>query len=1218
MAELKSGVIGCAICIFALMGSIFGASLMTADTVDRTITTYDYIADVTGTFDTTNAPEYIDYNPAANYVGYSTKTVNYTNSLTPNAYRYIVSYPQDITIDKTVTETTISPDYSLNFSPSQVKTKVIINYTGGNELGTSTTSNGMTYNGAVINKTAASPLGPSYMTDNPIITRLTNILSSFTGYNSSGIIDLTVTQSGNQPLLMTPTSAYTHRTLSAGDENLWEIYHVNISASPTRIVYNHITGDVTVYNGSTVLFTETSPNNVDVYYKYEYNMGGTAANAVINTTIANNGTAEPSVTVTNSSSYPNYPSEEFLLGINNTVSIGSLPTTSTETMGAFSYNIQVSQNSSNKGLTRLSNIISSLNIPSNTHATIHVVNNNDPTIFVYAFDEDLAPNTKWVQTSSENYPYIIDYATDGTTTIYYHPTGSAQSRVAYTGSADNVYVAYRYYITLNNNQSLSNVSTTFNCHYTAAETMTITQGSSISGIPDGTFDSSDAGTTALMNWNGTYDMGVGGTYAGISYDLVASRFHETGNPYSDIIPDIWTLEDYLQQWGLNTYTLIDMDISGNTDYPVLFYYGNWTRNDNIVGDQTQYVYSATLNESNSMPDYIHIIGNTATAYRNGTEIYTGQISSIYIINKYSVNTGSGFDEVDTYANITGYATKDVDAVSITVNNNSSYPSDAYTFRTDYFNIPGVTDYVYLYPLIEYNGTAYNNMGINYDEDTLSKTVNICLTDGGTNSRTTYITKLNNIFSTLDLSIYDSLDLNISYGTHPIIFTKGDWEYTSNSGGVSGIPPYRNIFYYYYKEINDSNFPNRVTYNKATDMATFYKNDNVLWTSPASKVQVIYKYWIFNDNDEWIEDALQAVTDQSATFSGIAKLTPSYQYANPEMGVTLKDFGSTTWKNNYQNDVINILWTEQNADETNDLNIMVDTSSVRITRNATGEVTVFVTKQNGDTDLKNIGNWHKGQLTINVSAGTLTVTPIAGLGSINFTDAPIEANATSYIWTDWYSGDKITQLTINTSGKSLRFGVNGTSVFLNTYGVVMFDPSLDIETFFPELTEWRLNFFSFALVGDSVTINDVTYPINKANNSITVTDIEGNSITGIMNNVYLTKEITNGYDTAHYYLNFANSNKSADLGEVTTNTVSFEGMWYFTTGLYELGEGTAKEWTWLPQINLDFSMIALIYIAMVGVALIIGKGVLHADISGLDWVILICSSIIALIIAGGVI
>ena len=1208
MAELKAGVIGCAICIFALMGSIFGASLMTADNVDTPITTYEYITDVTGAFDTTQAPEYISYNPAANYVGYSMGTMNYTASTTPNAYRYIVSYPKDITIDRTIDEISTVNGTPQSFWPSEVQTRVIMNYTGGNELGTATTVDGMTYNGVAVNQDYWSLLHGTY--NSPSVTRLNYILvGNFSNPDASGNISIDISQNGNQPLLMSPLSAYTSVALSDGDENVWYIYHVDITAKPTRLVWNYNTDMVTVYNNSTVLFTENL-YNIDTFYTYQYDTGGTITNANVNTVLSHTGTASQSVTVTNNSSYTNYnPVDSRNLYINNIVSIGSLPTTPTANLyGSYDYNLYNQYYNDNRGITSLQNIISSFNIPSNTHATINITNNGNPIIFCYSIN-NIGATQDYLETSSSNFPYVIDYATNGNLTIYYHPSGSPQSRVAYTGTGSDVYLIYKY---MDSNNNSFSTNTTFSCAYSYTETTTITNASN-NTVAYGTFEESDAGTTAIMDWNGTFDMGTGGTYAGINYKIVAERYYRAGSssPYNNRIPEIFALSDFLSA-NLLTYPLIDINVEYDTDYPVLFYYGTWTRTEHVIGGQTQYIYSTTLNEDNSMPDRFHIIEGSAQAYRDGILLYTAPLSSIYVINKYSVNEGTGFDTVDTYAHFDGVARKDSEAVNITVTNSSNYPADAYNFGATTQDIS-----TYILPYMRYTGTQYNNLGTSTLIEDISKYANLCLKNGDNEHDAPALkaTKLSNILEAIGLANYDSLDLQLTYGTHPVIFIQGDWEYYAKMSAVisGGSIPITIFEHFYWKEFDDNAFPDRLTYNKATEIVSFYKNGVNIWNAPATQVQVIYKYWTLDSQGD-----LNEVTNQSVSMSGTGKLHPTYGYANPEFGVTLKTNGMTTWKNGYENDVINILWYSTDSTHQNDLTITADTSTITVTRATNGQVTVDITRADNTTETRNMGTWNKGQITIDVTNHTVSFTPITGSERPNFTDSPIELNSTTYTWTDWYIGNPIEELTISTTGYSLNFGVTGTSVFLDTYGVVMFDPTLDITDYFPELTEWRLNFFSFALVGDSVTINNVVYPINKADNTITVVDADNHSLTGTLNNVYLTKENTHGSSDPHYFFTFANTNKTVDLGAVETDTVSFQGMWYFTTGLYELGEGTAKIWSWVPSINIDLNLIALFYIGMMAAALVIGKGILHADIGGLDWVILISTSFIALIVAGGVI
>lgn len=1206
MAELKAGVIGCAICIFALMGSIFGASLMTADNVDTPITTYEYITDVTGAFDTTQAPEYISYNPAANYVGYSIGTMNYTASTTPNAYRYVVSYPQDQTINRTVTATTsIEGGSTLPFTPSFFSTRMLMNYTGtGYNFGTSVTSDGLTYN-------AYANTGTMQYSNTLLITKLHDVIyTTFSSHpDGSGNVEINITNNGSYPLILMDRTSYTHRTISDGDTNVWNIYHANVTDT-TKIVWNVNTDIATIYNGSTVLFSGNASTDVDVAYRYSYDAGGTPTIAGINTVLSHTYNSAVTTTVTSNSSYPNYnPQNTHDLYINNVAMMGSLPTTPGGTQNGYGYNMYLQYNNSNRGITTLTNILSELNIPPNTAVFINIANNSDPAIFCYSTFTDIGATADWVETSSANFPYRIAYASDGNVTIYYHPAGDNQSRVAYAGPPNNVYVVYRYYYSGHD----ASVSTSLSTSYTLTEDMTITDSSTISVSSLSPFDASTGGTMAIMDWDGLYDMGIGSTYNGISYKIKANNTTILG---TGSVPDIWTLDGVLERWNLDDYTVIDLNIDGNENYPVFFYYGGWTTTPITYGGQTQYVYSATLNEDNSMPDRISIANGTARAFRNGTLIYTATTDNIYVANKYQIDTGSGFANTTVYAHLTGYATKDSEAISITVSNSSSYPSDAYGFANPNGSWAEIR---YLLPYLNYTGTQYNNLGTTFSITSINKNAKMCLTSHESNNFTTYNTKLTNILDAIGMSNYDSIDVSLTYGTHPVIFLKGNWEFYNRDLSYHDQGGTVHYYYnYYWNTIDDNAFPDHMTYNKATELATFYKNGQQIWSATASQVQVIYKYWILTPSGIDGIPTYTAITNQSVTMTGTARLHPAYGYANPEFGVTLKTNGMTTWKNGYENDVINILWYSTDSTHQNDLTITADTSTITVTRATNGQVTVDIMRADNTTETRNMGTWDKGQITIDVTNHTVSFTPITGSERPNFTDAPVELNPTTYTWTDWYIGNPIEQLTISTTGYSLNFGVTGTSVFLDTYGVVMFDPTLDITDYFPELTEWRLNFFSFALVGDSVTINNVVYPINKADNTITVVDTDNHSLTGTLNNVYLTKENTHGSSDPHYFFTFANTNKTVDLGAVETDTVSFQGMWYFTTGLYELGEGTAKIWSWVPSINIDLNLIALFYIGMMAAALVIGKGILHADIGGLDWVILISTSFIALIVAGGVI
>ena len=204
----------------------------------------------------------------------------------------------------------------------------------------------------------------------------------------------------------------------------------------------------------------------------------------------------------------------------------------------------------------------------------------------------------------------------------------------------------------------------------------------------------------------------------------------------------------------------------------------------------------------------------------------------------------------------------------------------------------------------------------------------------------------------------------------------------------------------------------------------------------------------------------------------------------------------------------------------------------------------------------------------------------------------------------------------------RQSVIRTNVFLNTYGVVLRDPSIDISQYFPELTEIRLNFYSFALYGDSMTINGHTMNVTAPNITVYYTQsASGNIIADAPGNGVLTKslELTNIYitwDGEKCYLSFVNDNFTVDMGTYTNKNISFTGIWYYATALYEPYTATEKSYNVDWWGSFDFSKFGIIMVAL----LILGAIIVKVTIGGraLDYVIVICAAIIALIIAGGLV
>lgn len=109
--KFQSGILGVIIVVVALMGTIFGGYLMNVHQEQVTTTNYDPVTDVTSLFNFTEQPDYIEYNPAKNYTGYSLSNgsgtgVDYTSSPNINQYYMSSTTSSTITVDLNVLNNT--------------------------------------------------------------------------------------------------------------------------------------------------------------------------------------------------------------------------------------------------------------------------------------------------------------------------------------------------------------------------------------------------------------------------------------------------------------------------------------------------------------------------------------------------------------------------------------------------------------------------------------------------------------------------------------------------------------------------------------------------------------------------------------------------------------------------------------------------------------------------------------------------------------------------------------------------------------------------------------------------------------------------------------------------------------------------------------------------------------------------------------------------------
>lgn len=267
-----------------------------------------------------------------------------------------------------------------------------------------------------------------------------------------------------------------------------------------------------------------------------------------------------------------------------------------------------------------------------------------------------------------------------------------------------------------------------------------------------------------------------------------------------------------------------------------------------------------------------------------------------------------------------------------------------------------------------------------------------------------------------------------------------------------------------------------------------------------------------------------------------------------------------------------------------------------------------------------GMWSAFSVTIDTENGTVYFTPFYDFVSFsNYKqyDRQLVCNFSDDLCNLAFKG--ITHTESQTGTNKPIFSVLGTKVFLNTFGVVMVNPSINVYDYFPNITNARLNIPSVAIYGASMSVNGYTFVLDGSNVTIwTVKDSSGNNIiassttTGAVKKVLEFTNISITWQGGYCYLTFITDNITFYLGSYTSTqwTVSFSGIWYFDAELYEPVSVTEKQlsgdWETLP--NLDGNTMLLLFIGVLMLLGIIAR--LKLSAKWLDLVVMAGAVVIA--------
>ena len=454
------------------------------------------------------------------------------------------------------------------------------------------------------------------------------------------------------------------------------------------------------------------------------------------------------------------------------------------------------------------------------------------------------------------------------------------------------------------------------------------------------------------------------------------------------------------------------------------------------------------------------------------------------------------------------------------------------------------------------------------------------------------------FKTLEIEITQN-------GTYPVFFYAGTWK---NIGGISNAISSEDVF------DDDNVLPDKLVIDNVTQSVKAYLNSELIWQSYTYDVAVISHYRVSGSG---FNDGAVSVTFD-LTYTGV----PEYAYMNPNGGVTIDNdvdtsgFYAINWANGYENDSV----TFKIVGNVNENLIVVAYAGADYSQQFSfewqpGGNIYFYYYVGGSYHPQNLGVWPAVQVTLYASANKIVVTPTTDTSLLTVVDEQLY----SFTLNNYLEPGEIDKLVFSdyilADGTSppAHWQITKTTVFLDTYNAVMHDPSLNIQTFFPDLTDYRLNFYSFALYGSSITINNVVGTVNSSAGTVTFT-INGFTVTHPLNNIYVTE------DDGHTYLTFVNNNKTYDLGETVSHTVSFGGYWYFTTGLYEPFTGTKVVYNWELDgtFHANAGQCLIIFLGIMAICVLVGKVYGGVNVRIFDWLVIIFAGFLALSILGGMV
>lgn len=368
------------------------------------------------------------------------------------------------------------------------------------------------------------------------------------------------------------------------------------------------------------------------------------------------------------------------------------------------------------------------------------------------------------------------------------------------------------------------------------------------------------------------------------------------------------------------------------------------------------------------------------------------------------------------------------------------------------------------------------------------------------------------------------------------------------------------------------------------------------------------------------------------------------YLDARFGVNVRNGEVVSWQNGYSNEILeyvallgtkdssgnvfpdlgknyNTTWEFTYGPSAPSETAIASRSSIQMIHQANGPTTFYFDNYgSGGASYEFGSSWAGFVINVNGVTGKISIRPITSANWTSFlVNTPDPAISMTYTLRN---KGEITGMLISVPGdmtggsyiyEPVRFQVNNTSVFLNTYGVIKVDAVLDILKYYPLNEKFMVSIHDTAAVGSSITIAGQTYEIEDNRIRVPVSSTAGHYVTLDVTEMEIKfyKQNNGLYDMN---ISSAKTKTDVDLTNVSDTTIGLEGAWYFESDYYVIELKDVQEYQWdVNNLAYGYSGIVLFMMIFLGILGILFWKFLPDMVGAIDIAIIIGAEIILFII-----